>query len=336
MFRGSTILITGGTGSWGQKLAAALLERQPAEIRIYSRGESAQVAMNRAFGGDPRLKFIIGDVRDAQAVLDACRGVHYVFHLAALKHVPVCEFQPQETLKTNVLGTENVIRAAIDCGVRKVIDVSTDKAVDPVNVYGMTKAIGEKLTIRANGWSPGTRFVCIRGGNVLGTSGSVVPLFLRQIAEGKELTLTDAGMTRFFLTLTEAIGLLLKAAEASVGGETFVMRMNGCRIADLAAVLAEASAGDGAAGLPVRETGIRPGEKLHEVLISPYEAPSARIYDSRYFVILPPSPGEALTAAYGGLPKAGFPQYRSDDRLMNRSEIAALLRAEGFIRQARR
>ncbi|KJD43364.1 polysaccharide biosynthesis protein [Paenibacillus terrae] len=323
MFEGKKLLVTGGTGSWGQRLTEELLKEGPAEIRVFSRGEFAQIAMQRQFQFDPRLNFVIGDIRDLQALQEACRGMDYVFHLAALKHVPVCERQPEEAFKTNVHGTQNVIRASIEQGVTKVIDVSTDKAVDPVNVYGMTKAIGERLMIRANDLSERTRFVCIRGGNVLGTSGSVVPLFKRQIAEGQDLTLTSPDMTRFFLTLGEAIGLLLKASVTAIGGETLVMKMKGCNIADLAEVMKEQA---GQPALKVKEIGIRGGEKLHEVLISPYEVPHTYRYDDRYFVILPQQANKRLLSQYGGLERVSFDQYRSDDELMDRAGIAELLR----------
>lgn len=174
--------------------------------------------MQRKFNDD-RLRFVIGDIRDMRSVVDACRGIDTVFHLAALKHVPICERQPDEALKTNVMGMENVIRGSILHGVKKVIDVSTDKAVDPINFYGMTKAFGEKLTIRANELSDTTRFVCIRGGNLLGTNGSVVPFFRKRIEEEEDLPLTSQKMTRFFLTISEAIDLLLKSAQVAVGGK---------------------------------------------------------------------------------------------------------------------
>src|SRR5579875_3086147 len=189
MFDGKICLITGGTGSWGQMLTRRLLLENPKEIRLFSRNEFRQVEMQRAFAGHGNINFVIGDVRDIKAVQEACKGVDYVFHLAALKHVPVCEKQPDEAIQTNIVGTQNIIRASIDNGVKKVIDVSTDKAVNPVNFYGMTKAIGEKLILHANELSQDTRFVCIRGGNVLGTNGSVVPFFKSQIAERQEVTL---------------------------------------------------------------------------------------------------------------------------------------------------
>ncbi len=327
MFNNKTILITGGTGSWGQELTHNLLKSSPKEIRIFSRNEYAQVELQRKLN-QPNIKYVIGDVRDFDAVLAACRNVDYVFHLAALKHVPICEFQPQEALKTNVAGTENVIRASIMQGVKKVVDVSTDKAVDPINFYGMTKAIGEKLIIRANDLSEGTRFVSIRGGNVLGTNGSVVPLFKQQLLEGKEVTLTSKEMTRFFLTVTEAIQLLIKAASVSIGGETFVMKMPSCKILDLIYVLGRSLKRD---NFPIKEIGIRPGEKLHEVLISHSESPNTYQFDDQYFVILPSHQSDILFNHYKHLNKVSFSYFRSDNYLMTNKEIEQLLKIGGFI-----
>ncbi|CAM4435131.1 polysaccharide biosynthesis protein [Paenibacillus phoenicis] len=327
MFRDKTVLITGGTGSWGKRLTRRLLQEGPREIRIFSRNEYAQVLMQREFSGHASMRYLIGDVRDYAAVEAASKGVDYVFHLAALKHVPVCEFQPEEALKTNVLGTENIIQASIANKVIKVIDVSTDKAVDPTNTYGMTKAIGEKLMIRANDLSEHTRFTCIRGGNVLGTNGSVVPLFINQLRDGKDLTITAREMTRFFLTLSQAIDLLLKAATTAIGGETFVMKMKACRIIDIAEVLAEHYVGH---HVPVQEIGIRPGEKLHEVLVSRYEAPYTLKYSDQYYVILPPSSKE-LIAHYSSLPRELFSEYNSNASLLDKAEVAELLREGGFL-----
>jgi len=327
MFKDQTILITGGTGSWGQYLTRKLLEQSPKEIRIFSRNEYAQVMMQRKFD-DPRLRFIIGDVRDGRSVADACRGVDIVFHLAALKHVPICEMQPDEALKTNVMGMENVIRGSILHGVKKVIDVSTDKAVDPINFYGMTKAFGEKLTIRANEWSETTRFVCIRGGNVLGTNGSVVPFFRKRIEEGEDLPLTSQKMTRFFLTISEAIDLLLKAAQVAVGGEIFVMKMKSCRILDLIRVLEKRLAKN---PVKVREIGVRPGEKLHEVLVSGYESEHTYHYDDHYYVIIPAPPQPRLVERYGHLPRVRFRQYDSSSVLVSLDEIEKMLERGGML-----
>ncbi|MCR2804446.1 polysaccharide biosynthesis protein [Paenibacillus soyae] len=326
MFKDTTILITGGTGSWGQELTRKLLPFRPKEIRVFSRNEFAQVQMQRSFD-HPDLRFVIGDVRDQEAVTDACRNVDYVFHLAALKHVPVCEHQPDEALKTNVIGTENVIRASIQHGVKKVIDVSTDKAVDPINFYGMTKAFAEKLMIRANSLSETTRFVCVRGGNVLGTQGSVVPYFKSLLQQKKDIPLTSHEMTRFFLTVSEAIDLLLKASIDSVGGEIFVMNMKACKIDQLAEVLIERFS-DGSS--KIKETGIRPGEKLHEVLVSHYEAERTYQYGGQYFVILPEEPSRQLIDKYSALAKAGFPSYQSNLTILPKTEIKQMLQDGGF------
>lgn len=327
MFKNARILLTGGTGSWGMELTKKLLLYKPKEIRIFSRNEFTQISMQREFNHHPALKFIIGDVRDYLSLESACRDVDYIFHLAALKHVPICEEQPEEALKTNVVGTQNVIRAALAHRVKKVIDVSTDKAADPVNFYGMTKSLGERLMIRANDYSEHTDFVCIRGGNVLGTNGSVVPLFKHLIQKGEDLTLTSKEMTRFFLTVGEAIDLLLKASEDAQGGEIFVMKMKACKIVDLAEVLIE----EMGSSVGMKEIGIRPGEKLHEVLVSDHEAPYTYLFDSEHYVILPSHPSEKLRKHYRKFEKANFQKYQSNDLLMSKSEIAALLREGGFI-----
>lgn len=327
MFEGTICLITGGTGSWGKELTSKLLALGPREIRIFSRNEFAQVEMQRSMN-DNRLRFIIGDIRDMSAVTAACKNVDYVFHLAALKHVPICEKQPDEALKTNVLGTENVIKASIMQGVKKVIDVSTDKAVDPVNFYGMTKAYAEKLMIRANSLGEITRFVCIRGGNVIGTQGSIVPYFRELIRQNKNIPLTSPLMTRFFLTVSEAIELLLKASVDSQGGEIFVMKMKTCNISDLAEVLIEKLA---SSSLQTYDIGIRLGEKLHEVLVSEYEASRTYPFGAQYYVILPEECSTELTVKYAGLPKASFTNYHSNQSLMNKKEIEELLSTGGFL-----
>ncbi|MGR3208710.1 polysaccharide biosynthesis protein [Bacillus glycinifermentans] len=328
MFKNARILITGGTGSWGTELTKKLLLYKPKEIRIFSRNEFTQIGMQREFNHHPSLTFIIGDVRDYLSLESACQDIDYIFHLAALKHVPICEEQPDEALKTNVVGTQNVIRAALAHRVKKVIDVSTDKAADPVNFYGMTKALGERLMIRANDYSGHTDFVCIRGGNVLGTNGSVVPLFKRFIQKGEDLTLTSKEMTRFFLTVGEAIDLLLKASEEALGGEIFVMKMKACNILDLAEVLIEQMG----SSVGIKEIGIRPGEKLHEVLVSDHEVPYTYLFDSEHYVILPSHPSEKVARHYRTYPKATFEKYQSNDLLMTKPEIAELLREGGFIK----
>lgn len=326
IFDGARILITGATGSWGNTLTRMLLaDYNVREIICFSRGELQQVMMQRRFN-NPKLKFVVGDVRDYSALLFACRGVDLVFHMAALKHVPICEDHPQEAIKTNITGTTNVVNAAIEAGVKKVVDVSTDKAVDPLNLYGMTKAVGEKLILQANDLGSTTKFVCVRGGNVLGSNGSVVPLFIDQIKAGGPLTITDMEMTRFFLTLEEAIGLVLKATLASLGGETFVMNMPAYYIRDIAQVLMDRWGKCG-----VVQTGIKPGEKLDEVLISKHEAKQTYCYSDNYYVMLPMKASAVLHERYGGLKPFPYKEFSSRTKLMSVDSIPEILKRGGFI-----
>ncbi|WP_372632105.1 polysaccharide biosynthesis protein [Cohnella sp.] len=326
MFKDRRILVTGGTGSWGYELIRQLLPMNPAEVIVFSRNESSQVAMSRAFE-DPRLTFRIGDVRDREALSKACKGVDILFHLAALKHVPVCEDQPYEALKTNVIGTQNVIEAAIENKVERVINISTDKAANPSNFYGMTKAIGEKLIVYANLLHSDTKFVCVRGGNVLGTNGSVVHLFMNQIKYKEQISLTDRKMTRFFMTLEDAIRLLFKATAQSIGGEIFVMTMPTCRIVDLAEVLMDALG----KRVEMVESGIRPGEKIHEILLTEYESLNTIVYDDQYLVILPTLDIPRLKEHYEAYDPVDFDSFSSSQSLMDKQEIRAMLQRGGFL-----
>lgn len=326
MFDNSKIFVSGATGSWGQTLITLLLDSYNVEeIVCYSRGELQQVLMKRKFN-NPKLKFVIGDVRDYEAVKNATKGVDYIFHLAALKHVPVCEENVQETIKTNISGTTNIVNAAIENRVKKVIDVSSDKAVEPINLYGMTKAVGEKIIVQANDLTDYTKFVCIRGGNVMGSSGSVIPLFIDQIKKGGPLTITDQKMTRFFLTLEEAIYLLFKASIDSIGGETFVMNMPSCYIKDLADVLMK-EYGE----VEIRETGMRPGEKLDEMLISHHESQLTYCYDDNYFVTLPAGYNQALATRYEAHKSFPYQEFSSKTKIMNKEEIKLMLQKGKFI-----
>ena len=326
MFDNSTIMITGATGSWGQTLVAAILKNYNIkQIICFSRGEPAQVFMRRKFN-NTKLKFVIGDVRDFEAVKSATKNVDYIFHLAALKHVPVCEENVQETIKTNIIGTTNIVNAAIENRVKKVIDVSSDKAVEPINLYGMSKAVGEKVIIQANELSDYTKFVCIRGGNVMGSSGSVIPLFIDQIKRCGPVTITDSTMTRFFITLEEAIGLLFKASIDSIGGETFVLNMQACYVKDLAEVLIEAHG-----KAEIKEVGIRPGEKIDEMLISSHESSLSYCYDDDYFLTLPSHSNEQLQLRYMHLKKFPYEQFSSKTKIMNKQQIKNMLKEAGFI-----
>lgn len=326
MFKNKTILITGGSGSWGNELTNQLLEKEPKQIIIFSRGELAQVNMERKFNNN-KIKFIIGDVRDFNAINNACKGVDYIFHLAALKHVPVCENHPQEAIKTNIDGTTNLINAAINNKIKKFIDVSTDKAVSPTNLYGMTKSVGEKLTVQANNLTDFVDFVCVRGGNVLGSNGSVVPFFIEQIKKYNKVTITDSSMTRFFLTLQEAISLLFQATENSIGGETYVMNMPSFYIKDLAKVLIDYYGDDKTI---IEEIGTREGEKIHEVLISNQESKNTYKLNNDYFVILP----EIKTNRnYLYDNKIQFKEFSSNDIIKDYDYLYDLLMKGGFLKK---
>lgn len=327
IFHNAKILITGGTGSWGKTLTRLLLSNYNIEqIVIFSRNELQQVLMEREFGFDSRIKFIIGDVRDADAIDKAMKKIDLVFHLAALKHVPICEDHPQEAIKTNITGTTNVINAAMTNRVKKVIDVSTDKAVEPLNLYGMTKSIGEKLIIQANDLGSDTKFICIRGGNVMGSNGSVIPFFIKEIQNGGPVRLTDTRMTRFFLTLEQAIHLLFQATEYGQGKETFVMNMPSCKIVDLLTVLMEHYG-----HVPVKEIGAKPGEKLHEMLVGHYESDLCYRFNENYFVILPQYRNQNLIDLYSGLEPFPYREFSSNTRLMTTEEIVDMLKKGKFL-----
>ena len=328
MFKNKTILITGGSGSWGNELTKQLLDKEPKKVIIFSRGELAQVTMERKFNND-KLKFMIGDIRDFDAISRATKGVDYVFHLAALKHVPVCENHPQEAIKTNIQGTTNLINACIDNGVTKMIDVSTDKAVSPTNLYGITKAVGEKLTIQANQLTNNTDFVCIRGGNVLGSNGSVVPHFIDQIKRFNKVTITDQTMTRYFLTLPEAIHLIFEATKYSVGGETYVMNMPSFYIIDLAKVLI-GHYGDSDTKIEI--VGIREGEKIDELLISEHESKNTYKYNDNYYVILPDLKINRNYKHIDKLSKVNFKSFSSLDNIKSMEFLHIMLNKGGFLK----
>ncbi len=256
------ILVTGGTGSFGKKFIKTMLEEFcPAKIIVYSRDELKQHEMRVSGYNHPTLRYFIGDVRDLPRLNRALHGVNIVVHAAALKQVPACEYNPMEAIKTNILGTSNVIDAALDAGVEKVLALSTDKAVNPINLYGATKLSAEKLLVQSNAYAGGksTRFSCVRYGNVVGSRGSVVPLFIKQRQNGK-VTLTDERMTRFWISLDQGVHFVIRCIEQMHGGEVFVPKIPSMKMFDLAKAIAPDS--------EVEISGIRPGEKLHEVLIS--------------------------------------------------------------------
>ena len=260
------VLVTGGTGSFGKRFIQVMLkEYHPAKIIVFSRDELKQHEMRVAGYDDPTLRYFIGDVRDQQRLKRAFDGVDLIIHAAALKQVPACEYNPMEAIKTNILGSSNVIDAAIDVGVKRVVALSTDKAVNPVNLYGATKLAAEKLIVQSNAYAGGkdARFSCVRYGNVVGSRGSVVPVFLKQRESGK-VTVTDERMTRFWISLEQGVRFVIQAAENMHGGEVFVPKIPSMKVIDLARAIAPK--------VKVEIIGIRPGEKLHEVLISDDEA----------------------------------------------------------------
>lgn len=283
MLNDKTILITGGTGSFGNHFTDYVLQHyKPKKVIIYSRDEFKQFNMrNRLAQYDGIMRYFIGDVRDQARMRRAFDGVDYVVHAAAMKQVPACEYNPNEAIKTNISGAMNVIEAALDMGVKRVVALSTDKAVNPINLYGGTKLVSDKLFIAANSYSgfKDTRFAIVRYGNVAGSRGSVIPFFQQLIDEGaKELPITDYRMTRFWISLTEGVELVIKALEEAKGGETFISRIPSFKVTDLAEAMAP--------GIKTIETGIRPGEKLHEVMVTSEDSMTTYEYD-KHFIIYP-------------------------------------------------
>jgi UDP-N-acetylglucosamine 4,6-dehydratase/5-epimerase len=306
-WKNQVVLITGGTGSFGKKFTKILLqEKQPKKVIIFSRDELKQHEMQVGGYNQENLRYFIGDVRDRERLVRAMHGVDIVVHAAALKQVPACEYNPMEAIKTNIMGTANVVEAALDAGVTKVLTVSTDKAVSPANLYGATKLAAEKLTIQSNAYAGGsaTRFSCVRYGNVVGSRGSVVPLFLKQRAGGK-ITITDDRMTRFWLSLDQGVRFVIDCIEQMEGGEVFIPKIPSTKVTDLARAIAPQA--------EINTIGIRPGEKLHEMLISEDEARHTIELDKMFVV----QPAEATWFGYswkdkGKALKEGF-YYSSDN-----------------------
>jgi UDP-N-acetylglucosamine 4,6-dehydratase len=320
IFEGSSILVTGGTGSFGRAFLSRVLEtRNPAKVIVFSRDELKQYEMRQTFGDDPRVRFFIGDIRDRDRLRMALHGVDYVVHAAALKQVDTAEYNPMEYVKTNILGSENVILASIDAGVKKVVALSTDKASSPVNLYGATKLTADKLFISSNnyGHNYGTSFSVVRYGNVMGSRGSVIPFF-RELAErGEPLPITDVRMTRFWITLPQAIDFVLQSLVSMQGGELYVPRFPSMRVVDLAEAISP--------GSELMEIGIRPGEKLHEEMISAEDARRTLRLDDRYIIV--PSPADwGYRPPDGEAVPEGF-SYTSDsnDQWLDVSGIRATL-----------
>ena len=319
----SSILITGGTGSFGQQFVRRILERhKPRRVVVYSRDELKQYDMAQTLQA-PQLRYFIGDVRDRERLERALHGIDTIVHASAMKQVVAAEYNPIECIKTNVMGAENVINAAINCGVKRIIALSTDKAVNPINLYGATKLCADKLFIAGNllAGRDGPRFSIVRYGNVVGSRGSVVPLFQRLRASGK-LPITDPRMTRFWITLEQGAGFVERCLGLMQGGEVFIPKIPSMRIMDLAAAMAPECRQE--------IVGIRPGEKLHECLIPHDEARLTREFDD-FYVILPAMPfGAAFEPIYegnGGRPVAENFEYTSDtnDRWSDRAQLLEMI-----------
>lgn len=329
IFQNKRILVTGGTGSFGKMFVTRLLEYNPSEIIVFSRDENKQGAMEQELGDD-NIRYVLGDVRDYQSVRSVMRGVDMVVHAAALKWIPQVEYNVWQGIQTNIVGAQNIIEAARDEGVEKVVALSTDKAVDPINAYGMTKALQERLITTANLYDYGTKtiFISTRYGNVLGSRGSVVPLFTSLLQNGKPLTITDPTMTRFIMTLSDSVDLVLKAMTEGIGGEVFVRKMPAHTIQDLVDVMTESKP---EAKKQVRITGIRPGEKIHELLMNDIE--SVRAVDlGEYYVILPQIEIPAIQKAYATHKRVGRNRYGSDTtHRLSKTELHAILKSEGWL-----
>jgi UDP-N-acetylglucosamine 4,6-dehydratase/5-epimerase len=281
MLKGKTILITGGTGSFGKRFVSRVFEAHaPRKVIIYSRDEYKQFVMRQAYKQyDDSMRYFLGDVRDKERLYRAFDGVDFVIHAAALKQVPACEYNPFEAVKTNTYGAQNVCEAAIDRGVKRVVALSTDKAVNPINLYGATKLASDKLFVAANAYAGAhdTVFSIVRYGNVAGSRGSVIPFFKMLVDGGaSELPITDRRMTRFWITLDEAIDLVFKALEESKGGETYISKIPSFRITDLVCAMLQ-SGGQ-------REIGMREGEKLHEIMVTEYDSLHTYEYDGHYII----------------------------------------------------
>lgn len=325
-YSGRRVLVTGGTGSIGGAIVESILAQEPAALRVISRDDSKQFELAQRHRESPALRMLIGDVRSRERMDRAMAGVDLVFHAAAMKHVPACEFNPFESTETNVRGTQNVVEAAIDAGVERVLGISTDKAVDPTNVMGATKLLMERILSAAEVYKgPSlTRFASVRFGNVIGSRGSLVPLIRGQVARGGPVTITAADMSRYMMPVSEAVRLCSEAMDRMQGGEVFILKMPRVQVGDLVEVLVDAYAplfGYRPAEIEVETIGARPGEKWHERLLTDSEAMEAEEVDGMY--VLRPNRGP-----HTGVPVRGG---RADEPLLDRQQLRELLDAAGWL-----
>ena len=323
ILEGSSILITGGTGSFGKAfIGHALNHLNPRRLVIFLRDELKQYEVRQQFADDPRLRWFIGDIRDERRLARALHGVDYVVHAAALKQVDTAKYNPFEFVKTNILGSQNVIEASIDAGVKKVVALSTDKASSPINLYGATKLTADKLFITGNHYAAAyeTRFAVVRYGNVIGSRGSVIPFFKRLGDEGKPLPITDLRCTRFFISLPQAVQMVVETFNVMQGGELLVPRIPSMKVTDLAHAVVP--------GAELVDVGLRPGEKLHEEMISPEEGCRAVIIqDGKYFVIQPDLASWGYSSSKGAVAVDDGFFYRSDtnEQWYTQQEIADII-----------
>lgn len=332
IYKGKTILVTGGAGSIGSELVKTLLDMDPYAIRVFDNNETGLFNLEQMLKSE-KIRSLVGDVRDQERLKRAFEDVDIVFHAAALKHVPLCEFNPFDGVKTNVIGTQNVLDAALNEEVDRFILISTDKAVNPTNVMGATKLLAERLTISANYYKGYRKTVlsCVRFGNVLGSRGSVVPIFKEQILRGEPITITDPAMTRFVMDIPKAVKLILKAAEVARGGEIFILKMPVMQISDLAEAMAaemSLSCGHVSKEIEICTIGRRAGEKLYEELMTEFEAVNA--YENEELIaVLPSIPGqdEGIRDAPEGFKKAEPKVYSSRDaKLLSKEIIRSMLK----------
>ena len=330
--KGRKVLVTGGTGSIGSEIVRQVLSQDPAVVRVFSRDETKQYYLEESLGKRADVRYLVGDVREKDRLTRAMRGIEVVFHAAALKQVPSCEYNPFEAVKTNVVGTQNVIESALEAGVRKVIAVSTDKAINPTSTMGATKLLSERLVATANAWAVDTAFACVRFGNVLNSRGSLVPLAKSQIERGAPVTLTDDRMTRFMMPISEAVRLTLEAGQLAAGGEIFILKMPALKIKDLLEVLISEYAplvGVEPTTVRLRKIGVRPGEKMEEELITQEELPRTTEME-RLFIVHPVN-----TGVYNDKPGIREDMYRSSKaKCLGRDEIVALLYESGALAKA--
>ena len=328
IFKDKKILVTGGTGSIGSEIVRRVLQYDPKVVRILSRDESKQFDLEQEIGDLENVRFLIGDVRDCDRLKRAFEDIDIVFHTAAMKHVPACEYNPFEAIKTNVVGTQNVIDAALENGVEKVIGISTDKAASPINTMGATKLLAEKLIIDANFYKGHrkTMFSCVRFGNVMGSRGSVIPLFEKQIKNGGPVTVTDPEMTRFMMTIPQAVDLVFKATQNAQGGEIFIFKMPVVKLGDMANVMIEYLApiyGYKPEAIQIDIIGIRNGEKVYEHLMNEEEARYAYETEDMFVVLAKTIFSEKML---DGSTKAKQKKYASDDaKILSINEVNNLL-----------